>query len=227
MPDPVKDLLKRMKNMVDPGRLAGGAHFGINISNRFGLRMPEIRGLAKENGLDHDLALGLWQSGNADARIFATLIADVSRVDDALMDVWVEDFDSWDVCDQCCINLFRRHPRAWSRIDVWAARDEEYVRRAAFALTATLAVHAKKEPDSRFIGLLPLIETHSDDDRNFVKKAVNWALRQIGKRNRALNAEAIACAKRLQVRDTRAANWIAADALRELQSDKVKARLKP
>jgi len=227
MPDPVKDLLKRMKNMADPGRLAGSAHFGINTGNRFGLKMPEIRRLAKEIGRDHDLALGLWQSGNGEARILATLIADVGRLDDTLMDAWVEDFDSWDVCDQCCINLFRRHPGAWSRIDAWAAREEEFVRRAAFALIATLAVHAKKDPDSRFIELLPLIEAHSDDDRNFVKKAVNWALRQIGKRNRSLNAEAVACAKRLQVLDTRAANWIAADALRELQSDKVWARLKP
>jgi 3-methyladenine DNA glycosylase AlkD len=215
-----------MENMADPGRLAGGAHFGINTGNRFGLRMPQIRALAKDIGRDHDLALDLWQSGNGEARILATLIADVGRVDTALMDAWVEAFDSWDVCDQCCMNLFRRHPGIWSQIDIWAAREEEFVRRAAFALIAVLAVHAKKEPDSRFIDLLPLIEAHSDDDRNFVKKAVNWALRQIGKRNRALNAEAVAWAKRLQERDTRAANWIAADALRELQGDKVIARLK-
>ncbi len=136
------------------------------------------------------------------------------------------EFDSWDVCDQCCINLFRRRPQAWDKIEAWAPRQEEFVRRAAFALIATLAVHAKAEPDARFIRLLPLIESHSDDDRNFVKKAVNWALRQIGKRNHKLNDEAIAAAERIAERGGKAARWIAADALRELRDEKIRARLK-
>ncbi len=222
----LKDLLSRMKAAADPAQLAGMAQFGINTEFALGLRVPQIRAFSKEIGCDHDLALALWRTGLHEARILAPMVIDRARVNDALMEAWVADFASWDVCDQCCMNLFRRLPGVWTKVEAWAAREEEFVRRAAFALIATLAVHQKSEPDTRFIGLLTLIEAYSDDDRNFVKKAVNWALRQIGKRNRALNVAAIAAAKRLLDRDTKAARWIANDALRELQSDSVQGRLK-
>jgi len=219
-------LLARMRARADPARLAGMARFGIDTDHAIGLTMPEIRAFAKQIKQDHALALALWDSGLHEARILAPMIVDRAKVDGALMDAWVVDFASWDVCDQCCINLFRRLEPAWEKVGVWAARDEEFVRRAAFALIATLAVHEKQEPDRRFIDLLPLIEAHSDDGRNFVKKAVNWALRQIGKRNHALNAAAIAAGERILVRDTKAARWIATNALRELRDEKIIARLK-
>jgi len=222
----LKELLSGMKAAADPTQLAGMARFGIDSEFALGLRMPQIRDFAKDLGIDHDLALELWRTGVHEARILAPMIVDRARVDEALMEAWAADFASWDVCDQCCMNLFRRLPWAWTKVEAWAAREEEFVRRAAFALIATMAVHEKNEPDARFVGLLTLVEANSDDDRNFVKKAVNWALRQIGKRNRALNLAAIATAKRLLDRDTKAARWIANDALRELQSDKVQARLK-
>ncbi len=226
MAETVASVLAHMKETGDPARLEGMARYGINTDNRLGMKMPEIRALAKDLGRNHELALALWDSGVHDARILAPMLADPGLVDDKLMDEWVGAFNSWDVCDQCCINLFRRLPQAWDKIAMWAPREEEFVRRAAFALIATLAVHEKKEPDRRFIGLLALVEAYSDDDRNFVKKAVNWALRQIGKRNRALNREAIAASKRIMDRKTSAARWIAKDALRELQDEKVLARLK-
>ncbi len=222
----LKDLLSRMKAAADPAQLAGMAHFGINTELALGLRVPQIRAFSKEIGVDHALALALWRTGLHEARILAPMVIDRVRVDDSLMEAWVADFASWDVCDQCCMNLFRRLPGAWAKVEVWAVREEEFVRRAAFTLIAVLAVHEKNEPDARFIGLLTLVEAYSDDDRNFVKKAVNWALRQIGKRNRDMNAAAIAAAQRLLDRDTKAARWIANDALRELQSEKVQARLK-
>ncbi|MBT4487384.1 MAG: DNA alkylation repair protein [Rhodospirillaceae bacterium] len=222
----VKSVLAEMKKTADPGRLDGMARYGINIERRLGLKMPEIRAMAKKIGRDHDLALGLWASEIHEARILAPMLAQPAKVDGALMDHWVAGFDSWDICDQCCMNLFRRLPLAWDKVAAWAPREEEFVRRAAFALIATLSVHEKAEPDARFIALLSLIEAHSDDNRNFVRKAVNWALRQIGKRNQALNGEAIRAAERILARDTRAARWIAKDALRELRDRKTRMRLK-
>ncbi len=158
--------------------------------------------------------------------MLATLIDDPKQITETQMEAWVRDFDSWDVCDGACGRLFWRTPQAYGKAREWAAAEPEFVRRAGFALIAWLAVHDKKAEDSAFIDLLPLIEHYADDDRNFVKKAVNWALRQIGKRNRALHAAAIACAERLAERDSRPARWIAKDALRELCSEKVDARLK-
>jgi len=220
------NLIARMKAMADPEALAGKARFGINIENSFGLRMPQIRTLAREIGRDHSLALELWQTGIVDARILAPLIAEKKLVDDNLMESWVADFASWDVCDQCCINLFRHHVNAFDKVTAWAAREEEFVRRAGFALLATLGVHKKQELDQTFIDFLPLIELYAFDDRNFVKKAVNWSLRQIGKRNKALNTVAIEACERIKMQDTPAAHWIANDALRELQDKKIIARFK-
>ncbi len=219
-------LIRRLREDADPASRDGMAGFGINTERVLGVRMPRIRALAREAGKDHETAKRLWQSGIAEARILAALMAEPAKVDDKLLEQWVADFDSWDVCDQCCMNLFRRTDGVRAKIEVWAAREEEFVRRAAFALIATLAVHEKKEPDARFSEFFPLIEAHSDDARNFVKKAVNWALRQIGKRNMKLNAAAIACAKRIARRGTPAARWIAADALRELRDPKILGRIK-
>jgi 3-methyladenine DNA glycosylase AlkD len=194
--------------------------------------------MAKPLRGDHELALALWATGNHEARLLATMVDDPAMVDEAQMEAWVLDLDSWDVCDQLTSNLFDKTPFAYDKAHEWAARDEEFVRRAAFALIAALAWQDKEAPDARILAFLPLVEEHAGDPRNFVKKAVSWALRNVGKRNAALNAAAIACAER--IRDAadaraggrrggdpsaRAARWVAADALRELTSDKVRARL--
>jgi 3-methyladenine DNA glycosylase AlkD len=149
-----------------------------------------------------------------------------AKVTEAQLERWARDFDSWDICDGVCSNLFDRTPFARGKAIEWSARREEYVKRAGFVLMAALAVHDKKAPDALFREFLPLIEREATDERNFVKKAVNWALRQIGKRNGALNRDAIAAAKRIRRIDSKAARWIAADALRELQSAAVQERLK-
>ncbi len=188
--------------------------------------MPEIRRIAKETGRDHDLAIRLWNSGIADARIVASIIADPGKMTAAEMDRWASEFDSWDVCDQVCMNLFERTPFARQKIRQWSRREEEYVRRAAFALIACLAWHDKDAPDAVFTGFLPLIRRGSTDERNFVKKAVNWALRNIGKRNPQLNRAALRTAEVLSRLDSRSARWIGADAIRELTSKAVQRRIR-
>ncbi len=208
-----------------PGEVEGMARFGINPEGRFGLSMPVMRRIAKTLGCDHELALALWGTGIPEARIVAGMLAEPAKLTSTQMDDWVKGFASWDVCDQICGSAFRASPLAWRKVPEWAFSNEEFVRRAAFALLATLTVHDKKASDARFISMLPLIEVASDDERNFVKKAVNWALRTIGKRNLALNAAAIDAARRIQQQGTRSARWIAADALRELTSEAVQAQL--
>ncbi len=208
-----------------PAELAGMARFGIDVRQRLGLSMPAMRRAAKTLGHDHALALELWNTGIPDARIVAGMVAEPARLSSRQMDAWARDFNSWDVCDQVCGSAFLASPLAWRKVAAWAARRDEFVRRAAFALLATLAVHDKAASDERFVAALPLIEAAAGDERNFVKKAVNWALRNIGKRNPALNAAAIAAARRIQQQDSRSARWIAADALRELSSEAVRARL--
>jgi len=216
------DLLQRDAR---PSELAGMARFGINPERRLGLSMPAMRRIAKTLGRDHDLALALWETGIPDARIVAGMLAEPCKLTSAKMDDWVKGLASWDVCDQVCGSAFMASPLAWSKVSEWAPRDEEFVRRAAFALLATLAVHDKDAADECFTSALTLVEQASGDDRNFVKKAVNWALRNIGKRNLQLNAAAIAAAQRIQRQGTRSARWIAADALRELTSEAVQTRL--
>jgi 3-methyladenine DNA glycosylase AlkD len=202
------------------------ARFGINPDGALGVRIPDLRRLAKEIGTDHRLALSLWKSGLHEARILASMIDDPAAVTEPQMESWVRDFDSWDVCDQCCGNLFDRTPFAYPKAVEWTSRNEEFVKRAGFALMAWAAVHDKAEDDRVFLEFLPIIEREADDNRNFVKKAVNWALRQIGKRNRRLHRAALAAARRLSKRnDSRAARWIGADALRELSSESVRSRL--
>lgn len=220
------EAMRLLQAQARPGELAGMARYGIVGAGRLGLSVPAMRAIARQLGRDHALALALWDSGIADARIVAGYIADPARLTTRTMDTWARGFDSWDVCDQVCGSAFLAAPKAWDRVQAWSTREPEFVRRAAFALLASLAVHDRSSPDARFVAALAWIEAAADDDRNFVRKGVNWALRNIGKRNAALNAQAVAAAQRLRARGTRSARWIAADALRELTGDAVQARLR-
>ena len=217
---------------------AGMARYGIRVDHAYGVPVTQLRRIAKRLGRDHELALALWRSGNHEARLLAAFVDEPARVDCAQMERWAADFDSWDVCDEVTTDLFDQTHLAWAKAAEWVTRPEEFVKRAGFALMAGLAVHDKAASDDAFLGLLAAIERGAFDERNFVRKAVNWALRNIGKRNRALHEAAIACA--LHIREaaderaggprggepaTRAARWVASDALRELRSAKVTAHL--
>jgi len=218
--------LAKLKSMSDPRAVEGMARFGINPKNTYGVSIPKLRALTREVGKDHVLAQQLWSSGVHEARILACMIDSPELVTEEQMERWVKDFDSWDVCDQCCSNLFDKTKSAHEKAVEWSKRNEEFVKRAGFVLMAALAVHDKKTKDDQFLGFLPLIKRESIDDRNFVKKAVNWALRQIGKRSLKLNREAIETAKEILKIDSKSARWIASDALKELKSEAVKERVK-
>jgi 3-methyladenine DNA glycosylase AlkD len=217
--------IQLLEQHARPDQLAGMARFGINPERRLGLSMPAMRTISKALGRDHELALALWSTGIPDAQIVAGMVAEPAKLTTQQMDEWAASFQSWDVCDQVCGSAFKASPLAWSKVSEWAPRDKEFVRRAAFASLATLAVHDKGAADERFSAALTLVEEASGDERNFVKKAVNWALRNIGKRNSALNAAAVDAAHRIKQQGTRPARWIAADALRELTSEAVQTRL--
>ncbi len=205
----------------------GMSRFGIKVDRAFGISMVELRTLARTIGKDHQLALDLWETGFHESRILSTIIDIPSKVTEEQMDHWVCEFDSWDVCDQCCSNLFSRTPFAVKKVEEWVMREEEYVRRAGFVMMAALAVHDKKAEDGLFLDFLRIIDSDAaDDGRPFVRKAVNWALRQIGKRNVILQEAAIGAAISIRSRGTKSARWIAADALRELQSEKTTAMVK-
>lgn len=218
-------VLDRLKGMGDPAGVRGMARFGIATDRAYGIRIPKLRKLARELGTDHDLAQDLWQTGVHEARIFASMIDDPKAVTESQMEAWVADFNSWDLCDQCCGNLFDKTSFAWAKTVEWAGRDEEFVKRTAFSLMANLALHDRAASNDGFVALFPLIVREARDERNYVKKAVNWALRQIGKRNRVLNGKAIETAEEIRQIDSRSARWIAADALRELHSEAVQRRL--
>ena len=218
-------VLAELRRHANPRNVEGMARFGINSTGRYGLSVVTLRGIAKPYRRDHDLALALWATGHAEARIIATMVEDPDRITSRQADAWVRDLDSWDLCDGFAYDLMSYTPMRWSKPAVWARSKHEFVRRAAFALIAGLAVHDKAASDAQFVALFPKLLDASDDDRNFVKKAVNWALRQIGKRNAALNKRAIKLAEQIAARGTRPARWIAADALRELRSDAVQQRL--
>jgi 3-methyladenine DNA glycosylase AlkD len=231
-------LLDELRGMRSERNRAGMARYGINVANAFGVSIPELRKVAKRVGTDHALALALWATGNHEARLLACFVDDPAAVTPAQLEAWAADFDSWDVCDQATTSLFDLTAHAWTKAAAWAKRDEEWVKRGGFALMAGLAVHDEEATDARFAKLFPLIERGAFDARNFVRKAVNWALRNIGKRNLALHAAAVACAERLRAKaeqqaggarggdpGVRAARWVAADALRELTSAKQLARL--
>jgi 3-methyladenine DNA glycosylase AlkD len=234
----VSSILAELRALGSERDRAGMARFGINVENAFGVSVHELRKVARRLGTDHDLALALWATGHHEARLLACFVADPAAVTPEQMEAWAADFDSWDVCDQATTSLFDRTPHAWSKAAEWAKRDDEWTRRAGFALMAGLAVHDRNAPDRNFVKLLPLIERAASDERNYVRKAVNWALRNIGKRNRSLNDAAVACARRIHAAANeragsarggdaaaRAARWVATDAIRELTSEKVQARI--
>lgn len=219
------DVLERLKAMGDEEAVAGMARYGITADSVYGVSIPRLRALAREIGQNHALALKLWDISNRETRILAGLIGDLVQVDEALMEAWVLDFDSWEVCDQTLLNLFDRTPFAFRKAVEWSLREEEFVKRAGYVLMARLAVCDKRAEDSAFLAFFPHIRRGVWDERNFVCKAVNWALRQIGKRNPALNRAAVAEAEIIRTLDSRSARWAAGDALRELQSATVQERL--
>ena len=221
----LQEVLTQLKALANPEAVSGMAQFGIQGQNVYGISIPNLRKLAKQIKKDHALAGELWQSGIHEARILASMIDDPKLVTEAQLEAWVKDFDSWDLCDQCCSNLFDKTEFAYPKAIAWTEREEEFVKRAGFVLMACLAVHDKKAPNAQFEQFLTLIKREASDDRNFVKKAVNWALRQIGKRNRHLNRQAIALAQEIWEIDCKTARWIGSDALRELTSEKVQQRL--
>jgi 3-methyladenine DNA glycosylase AlkD len=217
----VADLRRRGSRKVRDGM----ARFVIPSDKAFGISVGTLRQMAKRLGTNHALALELWQAGWYEARMLAVFVADPAQTTAVLMDRWCRDFDNWAICDTACFHLFDRAPHAWRKPPVWARRREEFVRRAAFALLWSLSVHDKRAEDQAFMDGLALIERGAEDDRNFVKKAVNMALRAIGKRNRTLNGAAIATARRLAASSNSTARWVGNDALRELTGPAVARRL--
>jgi len=220
-----EEIISKLKSLSDPEAVKGMARYGINPKNNLGISIYKLRPIAKEIGKDHDLALKLWDSGIHDARLLACFIEDPAKVTGEQMDSWANDFDSWDICDQACTSLFDLTPLAWRKVVEWAEREEEFVKRGAFSLIAGLTVHDKKAGDKKFEQFFPLIKKHSIDERNYVKKAVNWALRNIGKRNLALNKQMIKLSEEILKIDSKSARWIASDAIRELKSEKIQIRL--
>jgi len=221
-----EQIVLRLESMASPAGAKGMARYGIRSERVLGLSMGELREIAKELGKDHQLALCLWMAGFHESRLLAALVDDPSDVTEEQIESWAMDFDNWAVCDGVCNHLFRRTPFAHRKCMEWSSREEEYVKRASFALMAALAVHDKKARDEVFRSYLEIIERESSDDRVYVKKAINWALRQIGKRNPSLNKEAIQVAERIAAIDSSAARWVASDALRELKGERVQERLR-
>lgn len=217
---------RRLQEQRDPAAVAGMARYAITGPEVFGVKVPVLRAMAKEAGRDHALAAQLWAYPSRETRILATMIDHWRWVDEPQMEAWAADFDTWELCDQACGNLFAYTPFAYAKALEWSARPEAFVKRAGFVLMADLAHRDKKTADEALAAFLPIIEREAADDRNFVKKAVNWALRDIGKRNLSLNAQAIAVAERLIARSEPAARWNGRDARRELTSDKVQAALR-
>jgi 3-methyladenine DNA glycosylase AlkD len=218
--------LEELRALGERRNVEGMARFGIRAKIVYGVAKPKMDALARRIGKNHRLALDLWDSGVHDARILAGMIDLPREVSSAQMEGWVRDFDNWDVCDGTCCHLFVFAASSWKKAIAWSRRDPEFIKRAGFALMAYLAYRDKQATDAQFRRLLPLIEREAYDNRNFVRKAVNWALRNIGKRNLRLNREATRAAARIRRQDSPSARWIAADALRELQGAAVRARLR-
>ncbi len=213
----VDAIIVELKKISSAKSRQSQAHFGISGVQNLGLTVPQMRSLAKKIGIDHALALELWQTKIHEAKHVAVMIADSKHVDEKLMKLWMKDFDSWDIVDNCCSTLFRKHPLAFEKAVEWCEHKKEFEKRAGFTMMAQLAVHDKKAEDKLYEQFLPIIKKHSDDERNFVRKANNWALRQIGKRNERLCKKAIATAKDIFKKGDASSRWIATDALRELE----------
>jgi 3-methyladenine DNA glycosylase AlkD len=218
--------LSELKRYGEKRNVEGMARFGIRAKKVLGVSKPKLDEIVRKIGKNHDLGLKLWETGIHDARLLGMLISEPQKVTAAQMERWVRDFDNWDVCDGTCCHLFVEAKPAWQKAFAWSSRTKEFEKRAGFALAAYLAVHDKATADAPFRKYLKIIQREAWDDRNFVRKAVNWALRNIGKRNAGLNRDAIACAERIRKAGTRAERWIAADALRELRSTAVQTRLR-
>ena len=211
-----REALAWLKKKGTRRTVLGMARYGIVAKRAFGVPMGTLLTLRKKVGKDHDLAIALWASGWYEARLLASLVGDPARVTRRQMNSWAASFENWADCDTVCFNLFDRTPFAWERARQWVKSPREFVKRGGFVLMACLALHDKAAADKRFLALLPLIERGAGDERNFVKKAVSWALRGIGRRNRSLNAAAVAVAKRLAQSKQSAARWVGHDALRQL-----------
>jgi 3-methyladenine DNA glycosylase AlkD len=221
----VQSALTWLKRHATRGTREGMARYGLPSDNALGVSVADIHMLAKRLGRNHALAGALWETGVYEARLLTSFVDEPGRVTAAQMNRWCRDFDSWGICDTLCFHLFARTPFAWKKAQQWSASPQEFVKRAGFALMASLVVRDKTARGPRFLAFLPLIEQGARDERNFVKKAVNWALRTIGKRDLALNEAALAVAKRLAQSEEASCRWVGKDALRELASPKVRARL--
>jgi len=218
-------VLSELKQLADPAVRAKMSYFGVNVPKAHGISAPVLHTFARHIGKNQDLAEQLWSSGVHEAKILAALIGECDKITSAQMENWVRDFNSWDVVDSACCYLYAYAAPAWKKIYEWSKRSAEYEKRAAFSLAAYLAYKDKTASDAQFEKFLRTIEREAHDDRNFVRKAVNWALRNIGKRNFSLNKSAIAAAQRIRQQNSPSARWIASDALRELQSAAVQDRL--
>ncbi|MBN1320603.1 MAG: DNA alkylation repair protein [Thermoleophilia bacterium] len=230
----VEEVVAEICSHRDETAIAGMARYGIKVESAHGMSVPEVRALGKRIVKElggrgaarrHEFALGLWRTGLHEAHLLAPLVELPEMVTEEQMEAWVSDLDSWDTCDQLCSNLLDRTPFAWDKAVEWSGREEEFVKRAGFALMAALAWHDKTSADERFLPLLAAIEREAHDERNFVKKAVNWALRNIGKRSAGLNALAVESARRIAASGSKAGRWVASDALRELEGEAVRRRL--
>jgi 3-methyladenine DNA glycosylase AlkD len=219
-------VLRELERVADSKVRAKMAYFGVRVPKAYGISTPILHALARRIGKDHALAEQLWSSGIHEARILATLIGEPAKVTAKQMERWAREFDSWDIVDAACCYLYAGASSAWRQVEAWSSRREEFVKRAAFSLAAYLSYKDKQALDAQFERFLHIIEREAHDERNFVRKAVNWALRNIGKRNLRLNRSAIRAAERIQKQESRSARWIATDALRELRSDAVQQRLR-
>jgi 3-methyladenine DNA glycosylase AlkD len=222
----VEQILQELKNHSDPLAVMGMAKVGINPEKTWGVKIPVLRAIARIHKKDHKLAIQLWETEIHEAKILASMVADIKLLDEVQMENWLKGFDSWDVCDQVIMNLFERHPLAWKKAVEWCGRQAEFEKRAAYVMMARLAVSDKKALDEKFVNFFPLLMEGAQDPRNMVKKAVNWAIRQIGKRNRQLNQKSVDLAEEIYRMDYKSARWIASDALRELRDEKIIRRLR-
>jgi len=220
-------VIKKLKSLSNPEAIIGMARYGITPENTYGVSIPNLRKIAKEIGKSHKLAQKLWATNIRETKILASMIEDPEIVSEQQIEDWVKEFNYWEICDQCCMNLFEKTRFAYKKAVEWSSREKEFVKRAGFVLMARLVVSDKKADDDKFEKFFSIIKREATDDRNFVKKAVNWALRQIGKRNLNLNGKAIKIAKEIQEMDSKSAKWIASDTIRELTSKAVQKRLLP
>jgi len=221
-----EEILKELEPFGKSKNVEGMRRFGISSNTAYGVPVPVLRYFAKKFKNDHKLALELWETNVHEGKLLSAFIDNPEEVTEEQMQNWVNDFYSWDICDQVCSNVFDKTPLAYEKAIEWSKEEKEFVRRAGFVMMAVLAVHDKKANNDKFVQFFPLIEKYSCDERNFVKKAINWALRQIGKRNLQLNAKAITLANKIKKQNSKSKRWIASDAIRELKSEKVINRLK-